>query len=122
MGAALHGTGHPASTLTPDCDPDLAHCGSPDGAGGSTPGGRLRSTVALVAVLAAGAALATASAVPGAVAFGAGGLTLLSALVLAVRGLRSVDRLADRVAQGASSLAGARASWAPAVRRSRPVG
>ena len=97
------------SALTPDCDPDLSHCGSP---GGST-GGGVSSTVILLALVTLAALAVTGEAVPGVVAFLAGGVGLVSALVLGGR--------AVRLARRASSAAVALAPWA-AVHRSRPVG
>jgi hypothetical protein len=97
------------SALTPDCDPDLSNCGSAGRSGG---GPRVRSTVVLIAVLVAALSLVTGGAAPGVVAFLAGGVALLSALVLATRGVRLVQRgIATVVAQR---------PWV--VHRSQPVG
>ncbi|MBM7808572.1 hypothetical protein JOD57_004409 [Geodermatophilus bullaregiensis] len=96
------------SALTPDCDPDLSTCGSPVG---STPGGSVRSTVVLLALVTVAVLAVTGDAVPGAVAFLAGGVGLVSALVLGGRGVRLTRRAVN-----------AAASWAPEVRRSRPAG
>jgi len=97
------------TALTPDCDPDLSSCGSP-----TSPGGGVRSTVVLLALVTIGVLAVTGEAVPGAVAVLAGGVGVLSALVLA----RRVVRLAGRA--GAAVLA--HGPWAGAVHRSRPVG
>ncbi|MGY1632880.1 hypothetical protein ACI784_14355 [Geodermatophilus sp. SYSU D01186] len=92
------------SALTPDCDPDLSNCGSPVGNG---PG--IGSTLVLLAVLAVSVPVATGTAAPGVVAFLAGGAGVVSALVLVRRTVRLVRRVAPQ-------------NWAPAARRSRPVG
>ncbi|WP_448638896.1 hypothetical protein [Geodermatophilus sp. URMC 63] len=96
------------SALTPDCDPDLSTCGSPLG---PRPGGGVRSTVVLLALVTVAALAVTSTAVPGVVAVLAGGVGMLSALVLGGRAVR----LGRRVAAAA-------ATWSPQVRRSRPVG
>ncbi|WP_346618976.1 hypothetical protein [Blastococcus montanus] len=100
------------SALTPDCDPDLSNCGSPvDGPyTGGGPG--VRSTVILLAVLAASVSLATGGTAPGAVVVLSGGVALVSGLVLTARCIRLAQRL------GAAAAAHAPA----AMRRSRPVG
>ncbi|MGY1821716.1 hypothetical protein [Geodermatophilus sp. SYSU D00079] len=95
------------SALTPDCDPDLSNCGSPVGSPG------IGSTVVLLAVLVVSVPVATGAAVPGVLAFLAGGAGVLSALVLVGRAVRLVRRLAPAVASGA---------WVSPARRSRPVG
>ena len=98
------------SALTPDCDPDLSTCGSPTGSNG----GGVRSTVVLLALVSAAVLAVTGDAVPGVVAFLAGGVGLVSALVLAGRMVRLARRAGAAVA--------AHGSWAGAVHRSRPVG
>jgi hypothetical protein len=97
----------PVGALTPDCDPDLSNCGSPT----SPPGGGVRSTVVLLALVTVAVLAVTGDAVPGVVAFLAGGVGVVSALVLGSR----VVRLARRAATAALA-------WSPQVRRSRPVG
>ena len=98
------------TALTPDCDPDLSNCGSPTGP--STRG--VRSTVVLLALVTVAVLAVTGEAVPGAVAFLAGGVGLVSALVLAGRTVRLVQRAAAAVrAQG---------PWARALHRSSPAG
>ncbi|MGY1605864.1 hypothetical protein [Geodermatophilus sp. SYSU D00700] len=92
------------SALTPDCDPDLSHCGQP-----VRKSGGVRSTLVLVALVAVAALAVTGNAVPGAVAVLAGGVGLLAALALAAR----VVRLGQR-ALGAVPL--------PALHRSRAAG
>ena len=98
------------TALTPDCDPDLSNCGSPT----SPPGGGVRSTVVLLALVTVAALGVTGEAVPGAVAFLAGGVGALSALVLARRAVRLAGR-----AGAALAAHGLRAGT---VHRSRPVG
>ena len=97
----------PLTALTPDCDPDLSNCGSPTG----SPGGGVRSTVVLLALVTAAVLAVTGDAVPGVVAFRAGGVGVVSALVLGGRLIR-LARRADA----------AHGPWAGAVHRSRPVG
>src|SRR4051794_41525690 len=104
------------SALTPDCDPDLSNCGSPVRCGpDEEPGGGpgIRSTLVLLAVLAVSVVAATGEAVPGAGAFLAGGVALVSALVLGRRG----GRLARRTPPPAGCL-----RWATARRRPHPRG
>ena len=98
------------SALTPDCDPDLSNCGSPTG----SPGGAVRSTVVLLALVTIAVLAVTGEAVPGVVAFLAGGVGLVSALVLGGRAVRLARRAGAAVA--------AHAPRAGAVHRSRPVG
>ena len=98
------------TALTPDCDPDLSNCGSPT----SPPGGGVRSTVVLLVLVTVAALAVTGEAVPGAVAFLAGGVGLLSALVLARRAVRLAGRTGAALA--------AHGSWAGTVHRSLPVG
>jgi hypothetical protein len=100
----------PVGALTPDCDPDLSSCGSPT----SPPGGGVRSTVVLLALVTVAVLAVTGEAVPGAVVFLAGGVGLVSALVLGGRAVRLARRAGAAVA--------AHAPWAGAVHRSRPVG
>jgi len=95
--------------LTPDCDPDLSSCGSPPR---RAPG--VRSTLVVLAVLVAAVLVVMGEAVPGLVAFLAGGTALVAALVLGRRFLR----LARRVLPPAV----AHARWALAGHRSRSVG
>ena len=98
------------TALTPDCDPDLSNCGSPT----EPPPGGVRSTVVLLALVTGAVLAVTGEAVPGAVAFLAGGVGLVSALVLAGRTVRLARRAGAAVA--------ARGPWTGAVHRSRPVG
>ncbi len=98
------------TALTPDCDPDLSNCGSPTGSNG----GGVRSTVVLLALVTAAVLAVTGDAVPGVVAFLAGGVGLVSALVLAGRMVRLV--------RGAGAAVAVHGPGAGAVHRSRPVG
>ena len=98
------------TALTPDCDPDLSNCGSPT----SPPGGGVRSTVVLLALVTVAALAVPAEAVPGAVASLAGGVGALSALVLARRAVRLAGRAGAALA--------AHGPWAGTVHESRPVG
>lgn len=98
----------PVSALTPDCDPDLSNCGSPVGPPS------VRSTVVLLAVVTAAVVLVGSESVPGVVAFLAGGVALVPALVLVAR--------AVRLAQRAGAALATHGPWAGALHRSRPVG
>jgi hypothetical protein len=98
------------TALTPDCDPDRSNCGSPT----SPPGGGVRSTVVLLALVTIAVLAVAGEAVPGAVAFLAGGVGLISALVLVRRAVRLAGRAGAAVV--------AHGPWAGAAHRSRPVG
>jgi hypothetical protein len=100
----------PVTALTPDCDPDLSNCGSPT----SPPGGGVWSTVVLLALVGVAVLAVTGEAVPGALTSLAGGVGLLSALVLARRAVRLAGRAGAAVT--------AHRPWAGTVHRSRPVG
>ena len=91
------------SALTPDCDPDLAHCGQPRSGHGMT------STLVLVGLVTVGVLAVTGGAVPGVLAFLAGGVGAVAALALTAR----VVRLGQRAAA---------AVHLPALHRSRPAG
>ena len=91
--------------LTPDCDPDLSHCGSPTGPPS------VRSTVVLLALVTL-AVFAVNGGASGAVAFLAGGVGLVSGLVLCGRGVRLARWAGAAVAERAPR----------AIHRSRPVG
>ena len=80
----------PVTALTPDCDPDLSNCGSPSG----RPGGGVRSTLVLLALVTLAVLAVTGDAVPGAVAFLAGGVGLVSALVLGARAVAASNESA----------------------------
>ncbi|SNS84982.1 hypothetical protein SAMN04488107_4026 [Geodermatophilus saharensis] len=92
------------SALTPDCDPDLSHCGKP-----AHRSGGVRSTLVLLALVTVAALAVTGDAVPGTVAVLAGGVGLVAALVLGAR----VVRLAQRAAAAVTL---------PALSRSRATG
>ncbi|SFO46484.1 hypothetical protein SAMN05660359_03626 [Geodermatophilus obscurus] len=91
------------SALTPDCDPDLSHCGQPVRRSGG-----VRSTLVLAALVTVAVLAVTGDAVPGMVAFLAGGVGLVSALVLGARAVRLGQRAVAAV-------------HLPAPRRSRPA-
>jgi hypothetical protein len=80
------------SALTPDCDPDLSHCGQPVRRSGG-----VRSALVLVALVTVAVLAVTGEAVPGAVAFLAGGVGVLAALALAARVVRLGQRAAAAV-------------------------
>ena len=96
------------SALTPDCDPDMSHCGQPWKGKGSR-GSGVVSTVILLAILGVSLAVVTKHVVTDAFDFMAVPAAVLSAAVLA--------RL---VARGAAAAA-ARVPTV-GVRRSQPVG
>ncbi|WP_167759036.1 hypothetical protein [Blastococcus sp. TF02A-35] len=100
------------SALTPDCDPDMAHCGEPWKGKGSRGSGIL-STVVLLALLGVSLAVVTKDVVADAFDFAAVPVGVLAAAVLARRAARLTAR-------GASALAARTPSVA--VRRSQPVG
>ncbi len=93
----------PVSALTPDCDPDLSHGGRP-----VPRSGRVRSTLVLVALVTLAVPAVTGDAVPGAVAFLAGAVGLVAALVLGGRAVRLGRRAVTAVPL-------------PALHRSRPA-
>lgn len=101
------------SALTPDCDPDMSHCGQP-WQGRGRRGSGLLSAMVLVAVLGLSIVVVTKDVVADAFDFVAVPVGLLAAVALA----RRVVRL---TASGASAVA-ARLPAAVAVRRSQPVG
>jgi hypothetical protein len=100
------------SALTPDCDPDMSHCGQP-WQGKGKPGSGVLSAVVLVAVLGLSVLVVTKNVVSDAFDFAAVPIGLIAAVALA----RRVARLAAR---GAAALS-ARVPTV-AVRRSQPVG
>ncbi len=91
------------SALTPDCDPDLSHHGRPVRRSGG-----VRSALVLAVLVTLGVLAVTGDAVPGAVAFLAGGVGMLAALALAARAVRLGQRAVAAV-------------HLPAPRRSRPA-
>lgn len=100
------------SALTPDCDPDMSHCGQP-WQGKSRPGGGLLSATVLLAVLGVSLVVVATHAISDRFDYVAAPLAVLTALVL----LRRVVRLA---AHGAAALAARTPSVV--VRHSQPVG
>jgi hypothetical protein len=101
------------STLTPDCDPDMSHCGQP-WQGKGKPGSGVLSAVVLVGLLGVALLVVTKDVVADAFDFVAVPVGLLAAALL----VRRVVRL---VARGASAVA-ARVPTGVPVRRSQPVG
>jgi hypothetical protein len=101
------------SALTPDCDPDMAHCGQP-WQGKSRPGSGLLAAALLVAILGVSLLVVTKDVVSDAFDFVAVPVGLLAAVTL-------VRRAARLVARGASAAA-AHVPTAITVRRSQPVG
>ena len=101
------------SALTPDCDPDMSHCGQP-WQGKGKPGSGLLSAALLLVVLGVSLLVVTKDVVSDAFDFVAVPVGLLAAVVL-------VRRAAKLVARGAAAVA-AHLPAAVAVRRSQPVG
>ncbi|RBY90667.1 hypothetical protein [Blastococcus sp. TF02A-26] len=101
------------SALTPDCDPDMSHCGQP-WQGKGKPGSGVLSAVVLVAVLGLSVLVVTKDVVADAFDFAAVPIGLLAAVALTRRAVRLASR-------GAAAVA-AHVPTAVAVRRSQPVG
>ncbi len=101
------------SALTPDCDPDMSHCGQP-WQGKSKPGSGLLSAALLLAVLGLSLLVVTKDVVADAFDFVAVPVGLLAAVALTRRAVRLVT-------WGASAVA-AHVPTAVAVRRSQPAG
>ncbi|SEO41989.1 hypothetical protein [Trujillonella endophytica] len=101
------------SALTPDCDPDMQHCGQP-WQGKAKPGSGILAAAVLVALLGLSLLVVTKDVVSDAFDFVAVPVGLLAAVAL----IRRAVRLAAR---GASAVA-AHLPTAVAVRRSQPVG
>ena len=101
------------SALTPDCDPDMAHCGQP-WKGKSRPGAAVLSAVLLGAVLAVSLLVVTRDVVTDAFDFVAVPIGLLAAVALIRRAVRLTTRGASVVAAHLPTVV--------AVRRSQPVG
>ena len=101
------------SALTPDCDPDMSHCGQP-WQGKGKPGSGVLSAALLLVVLGLSLVVVTKDVVADAFDFAAVSVGLLAAVSL-TRGA------AGLVARGASAVA-AQVPPAVAVRRSQPVG
>jgi hypothetical protein len=101
------------SALTPDCDPDMSHCGQPwQGKGG--PGATVLSVAVLLTILSVSLAVVATRAVSDAFDFAAIPIALLAAVSL-------IRRIGRSLAPGARALA-ARVPTTVAVRRSQPVG
>ena len=101
------------SALTPDCDPDMSHCGQP-WQGKSGPGATVLSVAVLVTILGVSLAVVATRAVSDAFDFAAAPIAVLAAVSL-------VRRVARSLAPGAKALAG-RVPTSVSVRRSQPVG
>ncbi|RBY91309.1 hypothetical protein [Blastococcus sp. TF02A-30] len=101
------------STLTPDCDPDMSHCGQP-WQGKGKPGSGLLSAVVLVGLLGVALLVVTKDVVADAFDLVAVPIGVLAAALLVRRGVRLAVR-------GASAVA-ARVPRGVPVRRSQPVG
>ena len=101
------------SALTPDCDPDMSHCGQP-WQGKGRPGSGVLAVLVLVAVLGLSVLVVTKDVVSDAFDLVAVPVGLLAAVALT----RRVARLAVR---GAGAVA-AHLPAAVVVRRSQPVG
>ncbi len=101
------------SALTPDCDPDMSHCGQP-WQGKGKPGSGILSAALLLAVLGLSLLVVTKDVVADAFDFVAVPVALLAAVAL-------TRRAARLVARGASAVA-AHVPAGVAVRRSQPVG
>jgi hypothetical protein len=101
------------STLTPDCDPDMSHCGQP-WQGKGKPGSGLLSAVVLIGILGLAIVVVTKDVVADAFDFAAVPIGLLAAVALTRRAVRLAGR-------GASAVA-AHLPTGVAVRRSQPVG
>ena len=101
------------SALTPDCDPDMSHCGQPwQGKGG--PGATALSVAVLLSIFAVSLAVVATRAVSDAFDFAAVSIAVLAAWSLARRVARSAAPRAKALA--------ARVPTTVAVRRSQPVG
>ena len=102
------------SALTPDCDPDMAHCGQPWKGKSTTPGAGVISAVVLLALFSVSLVSVTTHAVSDAFDFVAVPVALFAAVALVRRVARSVAAVAKAVA--------ARVPATVVVRRSQPVG
>ncbi|HYH25596.1 MAG TPA: hypothetical protein VD834_09645 [Blastococcus sp.] len=100
------------SALTPDCDPDMSHCGQPWKGKGSR-GSGIVSAVVLLALLGVSLAVVTKDVVVDAFDFVALPVGLLAAAVLARRAARLAVRGASAVAAHVPTVT---------VRQSQPVG
>jgi len=101
------------SALTPDCDPDMSHCGQPwQGKGG--PGATVLSVTVLLGILGVSLAVVATRAVSDAFDFAAIPVALIAAVSL-------IRRLARSAAPGVKALA-SRVPASVTVRRSQPIG
>lgn len=100
------------SALTPDCDPDMSHCGQP-WQGKSGPGASILSVAVLLTILGVSLAVVATRAVSDAFDFVAVPIALFAAVALARRGVRLAGR-------GVAAVA-AHLPTTVAVRRSQPV-
>ena len=101
------------SALTPDCDPDMSHCGQP-WQGKSKPGAGILSAALLLAILGLSLVVVTKHVVSDAFDFVAVPVALFAAVTL-------VRRLARSAAPGVKALA-SRVPTTVTVRHSQPVG
>ncbi len=100
------------SALTPDCDPDMSHCGQP-WQGKSSPGAGILSAAVLLALLGLSLAVVATRAVSDAFDLVAVPVALLTAVALVRRAARLSVRAASAVAARVPTVG---------VRRSQPVG
>ena len=100
------------SALTPDCDPDMSHCGQP-WQGKSGPGASVLSVAVLLTILGVSLAVVATRAVSDAFDFAAVPIAVLAAVSLVRRVVRS--------AAPAVRAATARVPRGVAVRRSQPA-
>lgn len=101
------------SALTPDCDPDMTHCGQP-WQGKSSPGASILSAAVLLTLLGVSLAVVATRAVSDAFDLVAAPVAVLTAIALVRRAVRLIGRGARAVA--------ARVPTSVPVRRSQPVG
>lgn len=101
------------SALTPDCDPDMSHCGQP-WQGKSGPGASILSVAVLLTILGVSLAVVATRAVSDAFDFAAVPIAVLAAVSLVRRLARSAAPVARTVV--------ARVPRGVTVRRSQPVG
>ena len=102
------------SALTPDCDPDMAHCGQPWKGKSTTPGAGVVSAVVLLAIVSLSLISVTTHVVSDRFDYVAVPIALFAGVAL----VRRVGRL---IALGVSAVA-AHQPTTLVVRRSQPVG
>ena len=102
------------SALTPDCDPDMSHCGQPWQGKSSRPGASVLSVAVLLTILGVSLAVVATRAVSDAFDLVAVPIAVLAAVSLVRRLARSAAPVVTTVA--------ARVPRGVAVRRSQPVG